>query len=242
LAGALLALAQRNVKRMLAYSSINHAGFMLLALHAAASPDDGGQRGAEALLFYLLAYTVMVAGTFGVATIVGGRGDGRHDLDDYRGLSRSNPVLAGAMAILLFSQAGVPFTSGFFAKFRVIGAVASDGSYALGGIAMLAAVVSAVLYLRIVVSMFLVDNGEVAREGDQAALDAVAGGSVAPAAGDTLVEASPEAAVGAPVRASAPTATLAVCLAAAVTLVLGLLPDLGGGVLHDAAAALLLAG
>jgi len=240
--GALLALAQRNVKRMLAYSSINHAGFMLLAIHAAASPDDGGQRGAEALLFYLLAYTVMVAGTFGVATIVGGLGDGRHDLDDYRGLSRSNPVLAGAMAILLFSQAGVPFTSGFFAKFRVIGAVASDGSYALGGIAMLAAVVSAVLYLRIVVSMFLVDNGE-AHDADHEAVAAVDGGSAGPSAeGDTLVEASPEAAVLAPVRAPAPTAVIAVCLAAAVTLVLGLLPDLGGGVLRDAAAALLLAG
>ena len=238
--GAVAALVQRNVKRMLAFSSINHAGFMLLAVHAAASPDDGAQQGAEALLFYLVAYTVMVAGTFGVATIVGGRGDGRHDLEDYRGLSRSNPVLAGVMAILLFSQAGVPFTSGFFAKFRVIAAVSADGSYALGGVAMVAAVVSAVLYLRIVVSMFLIDNGE-AHDEDHEAVDAVDGGRAgSEAAGDTLVEARPEVEVLATVRAPAPTAMVAVCLAAAVTLVLGLLPGLGGGILSDAASALLL--
>lgn len=220
--GAVLALAQRNVKRMLAYSSINHAGFILVAVHSASSPGSASILGSQALLFYLLAYTLMVVGTFGVATVVGGPGDGNHDLDDYRGLSKRRPVLAGMMAVLLFSQAGVPFTSGFFAKFRVIAAAATDGSYVLAGVAMLSAVVSAVLYLRIVVSMFLVEAADELEPEPGADVDLSGGGGVA-----TLVRT--------PVRAPAAAAVLAVGLAAAMTIVLGLLPNLGGGVLTDAA-------
>ena len=214
--GSLLALAQSNVKRMLAYSSITHAGFILVSVHAAASTStDTSVLGGEALLFYLLAYTVMVAGTFGVVTIVGGTGDSGHHLDDYRGLSRRQPVLAVMMSVLLFAQSGVPFTSGFFAKFRVIAAAADDESYVLAGIAMLAAVVAAVLYLRIVVSMFLVEGPETASdEGDE------------PSEG---LDTSP---------APALSAVFVVALAAFVTVVLGLLPGIGVGVLNDAADAL----
>jgi NADH-quinone oxidoreductase subunit N len=230
--GGVTALVQTNVKRMLAYSSINHAGFMLLALHAAASPGRTELAGGEALLFYMVAYTVMVAGTFGVVTIVSGRGDGRHDLADYRGLSRRQPVLAGCMAILLFAQAGVPFTSGFFAKFRVIIAAAADESYLLAGIAMLAAVVSAVLYLRIVVSMFLVDDPA----------EPTGDGAAAPAtsrpAGDVLVETESDVLTAAPVRPPV-TAMATVLATAGVTLLLGVLPGLGSGVLADAANALI---
>ncbi len=166
--GSFLALAQTNVKRMLAYSSITHAGFMLIAVNSLAGGADGevtasaAVRGAQALLFYLLAYAIMVIGSFGVLSAIGAEGDDRHSLDDYRGMAKAKPMLAAFFAVLLFAQAGVPFTSGFTAKFRVILAAANTGSYVLAAIAMLAAVVSAVLYLRVVVSMFMTSAPAVA--------------------------------------------------------------------------------
>jgi NADH-quinone oxidoreductase subunit N len=147
--GAALAIVQSNVKRMLAYSSIGHAGFMLMALQASSA------EGTAAIAFYVAVYTFMVAGSFGVATIVGRRGDGHHSLSDYRGLSRSNPVLAAAFTVLLLAQAGVPFTSGFFAKFYAITAAVNAHSTPLAIIAMVSAVISAFLYLRLIVAMFM---------------------------------------------------------------------------------------
>jgi NADH-quinone oxidoreductase subunit N len=152
LVGAVLAVVQTNVKRMLAYSSISHAGYVLVAVQAAS--DDGVQ----AALFYLAAYTFMVAGTFGVVTLVGRKGDGHHRLDDYRGLGRDRPVLALVLTLFLFAQAGVPLTSGFFAKFYVITAAVDAGSTPLAIVAMLAAVIAAFLYLRIVVAMYMGDD------------------------------------------------------------------------------------
>jgi len=146
--GAVLAIVQTNVKRMLAYSSINHAGFILVAVHAAS--DEG----TSAALFYLLAYTFMIAGSFGVATLVGRKGDGRHRLDDYRGLAHARPGLALVLAVFLLAQAGVPFTGGFLAKFYVINAAVDGGDEVLGLIAMVSAVITAYLYLRIVVAMY----------------------------------------------------------------------------------------
>ncbi len=228
--GSVLAVAQRNVKRMLAYSSITHAGFILVAIHAASSPDSDGVLGGEAFLFYLLAYTIMVAGTFGVVTIVAGTGDGRHDLADYRGLSQRAPIVAGLMSVLLFAQAGVPFTSGFFAKFRVIAAAAREEAYVLAGVAMLAAVVAAVLYLRIVVSMFLVggegDDATAGDAGDEEDGPDTGSADVDVAAGDVMVL---------PAISPALSAVVAVAVAAAVTLLLGVLPNMGDGVLADAA-------
>ncbi len=147
--GSVLAVVQTDVKRMLAYSSINHAGFILVAVQAAT------ERGVEAALFYLAAYTFMVAGSFGIVSVVSRRGDIGNDLDDYRGLSRDRPLLALAFALFLFAQAGVPLTSGFFAKFYAITAAIDAGSTWLAIIAMLTAVVAAFLYLRIVVSMYM---------------------------------------------------------------------------------------
>ena len=147
--GSVLAIVQTDVKRMLAYSSINHAGFILVAVQAAS--DEGVQ----AALFYLAAYTFMVAGSFGIVTVVSRKGDVGNDLDDYRGLSRDKPVLALAFALFLFAQAGVPLTSGFFAKFYVITAAVEAGSTWLAIIAMLTAVIAAFLYLRIIVSMYM---------------------------------------------------------------------------------------
>jgi NADH-quinone oxidoreductase subunit N len=152
--GAVLGLVQGNIKRMLAYSSINHAGFILLGVWA--SSDAG----IAAVLFYLGAYTFMVMGSFGVVLLVGRAGDGHHLLDDYRGLSRSNPLLALVFTVFLLAQAGVPFTAGFMAKFGVIGAAADNDGWVLAGIAMLSAAVSAFIYLRIVGTMYFSDRDE----------------------------------------------------------------------------------
>lgn len=152
LVGAVLAVVQTNVKRMMAYSSINHAGFVLVGVQVATD------QGVEAALFYLASYTFLVAGTFGVITLVGRTGDGRHSLDDYRGLSRVRPGLALLMTVFLLSQAGVPLTSGFFAKFYVITAAVDGGSTSLAVIAMLSSVISAFLYLRITVSLYMSDG------------------------------------------------------------------------------------
>ncbi len=154
LGGSIAAVVQTNVKRMLAYSSISHAGFILVGVQAAT--DDG----VRAALFYVAAYSVMIVGTFGVVTVFGGEGDHAHSLDDYRGLGRRRPALAFALTILLLSQAGVPFTVGFFAKLEIITAAVGAGSQWLGVIAMLAAVIAAYLYLRIVVSLFMQDADE----------------------------------------------------------------------------------
>jgi NADH-quinone oxidoreductase subunit N len=105
---------------------------------------------------YLLIYSLLVIGTFAVASVVVGEGDAT--LDAFKGLGKSNPVLALAMTVLLLAQAGVPITSGFIAKFGVIRAAVSVESYPLAIIAMVAAVVAAYLYLRIMVSMWLVDS------------------------------------------------------------------------------------
>ncbi|MDZ7674432.1 MAG: NADH-quinone oxidoreductase subunit N [Acidimicrobiales bacterium] len=152
--GSVMAVVQTDVKRMLAYSSISHAGFILMAVQAAT------ERGVEAVLFYLASYTFLVAGSFGVIGIVGREGDGKHQVDDYKGLAKARPVLAVVFSLLLFSQAGVPFTSGFFAKFYAISAAVDARSFPLAMVAMFTAVIAAFLYLRITVAMWMVDEDD----------------------------------------------------------------------------------
>jgi NADH-quinone oxidoreductase subunit N len=154
LGGSVVAVVQTDVKRMLAYSSIAHAGFLLVGVQASSD------RGTAAVLAYLGAYTLLACGSFAVVTVVGGAGDDRHGLDAYRGLGASRPWLAGAFAVLLLGQAGVPFTAGFVAKFGVIAAAAEGRSYVLAGVAMLAASVAAFVYLRILVAMYLDDGSD----------------------------------------------------------------------------------
>jgi NADH-quinone oxidoreductase subunit N len=146
--GAFVALRQRDVKRMLAYSSINHAGFILLGVVA------GTSRGASASLYYLFAYMFMTIGSFAIVTVLGRSGDGDHDLSRYRGLAGRQPVLALAFAVLLLAQAGAPFTTGLWAKVQVVFAVIQVGYVPLGVIAMVTAVVAAYFYLRIAVLMY----------------------------------------------------------------------------------------
>lgn len=146
--GSVFAVSQTNVKRMLAYSSISQAGFILLGIQAAST------EGTSATLFYLATYAFTVAGSFAVVTVVGRTGDNAHALEDYRGLSKRAPLLAFAFLIFLLAQAGVPFTSGFLAKFYVIGAAVDAGSWPLALVAMLTSVISAFVYLRIVLAMY----------------------------------------------------------------------------------------
>ena len=147
--GSMLAIVQTDVKRILAYSSISHAGFILVGVQAAT--DDG----TASVLFYLAAYAAMAIGSFAVVTVVSGPGDEGATIDKLRGLATRRPMLAGAFTVLLLSQAGIPFTVGFWAKFEVISAAVDGRSFWLAMIAMLAAVVAAFLYLRIVVAMYL---------------------------------------------------------------------------------------
>ena len=153
----------------------------------------------EAALFYLAAYTFMVAGSFGIVTVISRKGDIGNDLDDYRGLSRDRPVLALTFALFLFAQAGVPLTSGFFAKFYVITAAVDAGSTGLAIIAMLTAVVAAFLYLRIIVSMYM--SVEDAGEPRTIRVPFAAGLALATCAAVTLgVGLFPGPAVGSPPR------------------------------------------
>jgi NADH-quinone oxidoreductase subunit N len=152
--GSVLAVVQTDVKRMLAYSSISHAGYILVGLQAAST------RGVAGSLFYLLAYTFMVMGSFAVVALVSRRGDAATSIEDYRGLAARRPVLALTMTVFLLAQTGVPFTSGFLAKFYVISAAVEQHSYALALIAMLAAVVAAFFYLRLIVTMYSPIEGD----------------------------------------------------------------------------------
>jgi NADH:ubiquinone oxidoreductase subunit 2 (subunit N) len=157
--GAFVALRQRDVKRMLAYSSINHAGFILLGVVA------GTKYGASASLYYLFAYMLMTIGSFAIVTVLGRAGDGDHDLSRYRGLAGRQPLLALAFAVLLLAQAGAPFTTGLWAKVEVLFSVL-DSSYhnasglslasavPLATIAIVTAVVAGYFYLRVAVLMY----------------------------------------------------------------------------------------
>ena len=149
LLGSIVALVQQDVKRMLAYSSINHAGYVLIGVQA----DTG--RGVSSALFYLLTYTFMVVGSFAVITVVGRKGDRRHSLDDYRGLGSRAPLLAGAMTFLLLAQAGIPLTSGFVAKFTVFAASVDAREYGLTLVGVVTTVIAAFFYLRLIVVMYM---------------------------------------------------------------------------------------
>jgi NADH:ubiquinone oxidoreductase subunit 2 (subunit N) len=146
--GAFVALRQRDVKRMLAYSSINHAGFILLGVAA------GTARGASASLYYLFVYMFMTIGSFAIVTVLGREADADHDLARYRGLAGRQPVVALAFAVLLLAQAGAPFTTGLWAKVQVVFAAVEAGEVPLGVIAMVSAVVTAYFYLRVAVLMY----------------------------------------------------------------------------------------
>jgi NADH-quinone oxidoreductase subunit N len=150
--GNLAAIRQENVKRMLAYSSIAHAGYLLVGVAALGQGLEGAR---SALLSYLAAYAVTTLGIFAGVAWVGRRDDERSQVSAWSGLASSQPALALAMSVFLLSLAGVPPTGGFFAKFYLFrSAMQSPDLYPLVIIAVLNSVVSVYYYLRLVVAMY----------------------------------------------------------------------------------------
>jgi NADH-quinone oxidoreductase subunit N len=147
--GNVVALAQANLKRMLAYSSIAHVGYMLVGLVA------GGTAGAGAVLFYLLAYTFTTAGAFGVIALSQRLGEESVDVGDYAGLARRHPVFAAALTLCLLSLIGIPPLAGFVAKVYLFGAAIRAGFVWLAVIAVLNSAVAAYYYLRVIVYMYM---------------------------------------------------------------------------------------
>jgi NADH-quinone oxidoreductase subunit N len=147
--GSTLAIAQTNVKRMLAYSSIAHAGFILVGVAAATT------QGVEGAMFYLAAYASMIIGAFGVVMLVSVRGERHLSLGSYAGLARRSPFLAALLALFLLSLAGIPPTAGFIAKVAVFSAAIQAGYWPLALIAVLASVVAAFFYIRVIVLMYM---------------------------------------------------------------------------------------
>ena len=189
-AGGAMAIVQTDVKRMLAYSSISHAGFILVGVQAAT--EDG----AAASLFYLAAYAAIAVGSFAVVSQVAAGSDRRSEaavdgkaaaasgggadyptssedpannsITAYKGLAKRRPILSAAFMVLLLAQAGVPFTAGFFAKFTVISAAVDARSFWLAILAMISAVISAFIYLRLLVAMYLPSEDAHSTEGSPA--------------------------------------------------------------------------
>jgi NADH-quinone oxidoreductase subunit N len=176
--GSVLAVVQEDLKRLLAYSSIAHAGFVLTGVIAA---NDQGVSGA---LFYLATYGVTVLGGFAVLSALGDEGERRMSLSEYRGLFYENPLMAGALTLFLLSLAGVPITAGFVGKLLVFGAVI-DAGYAWVAVAgVLASAIAAFFYLRVMVVMYMQEPDE---ERPATRIGPIAAGVVGLAAAATIV-------------------------------------------------------
>jgi NADH-quinone oxidoreductase subunit N len=152
--GNLGALVQNNVKRLLAYSSIAHAGYLLMAFAAV------GQTGISAAMFYTAAYAAMNVGAFAVVSHFANAGEKYVTLDDYAGLGRRSPILAGTLTIFLLSLIGIPITGGFFAKFYVFGAALQAHLVWLTIIGLINSAIGAYYYLRILVMMYMREGRE----------------------------------------------------------------------------------
>ena len=203
--GTIVGVAQNDVKRLLAYSSIAHAGFLLTGVIAVQAA------GATAMLFYLAAYAVSTVGVFAVAGLVRDA-DGAEisDLRAWAGLGRRQPLVAGAFAVLLLALAGIPLTSGFIAKFAVFSAAVAGGAVTLVVIGVLTSAIAASFYVRVIVVMFFRDADSGSSGGAGAAGSGVGGAGVA----------------GSGVAFARQPATLAVVAAATVlTLALGIAPQ-----------------
>jgi NADH-quinone oxidoreductase subunit N len=142
--GNLVAIAQTNIKRMLAYSTISHVGFIFLGLLA------GTADGYAAAMFYAVVYALMAAGAFGVLVMISGKGFEAEDLDDLKGLGDRSPWLAAMMTLVMFSMAGVPPLVGFIAKLLVLEAVVDIGLVWLAVLAVVFSIIGAFYYLRVV--------------------------------------------------------------------------------------------
>ncbi len=154
--GNFTALVQKNVKRMLAYSSIAHAGYLLVAVVA------GNAMGRSSILFYLLAYAFMNIGAFTILMVMAKKNDPHEDLDSFAGMGFRYPLTALAMSVFMFSMAGIPPTAGFIGKFYIFSAAVKSHDYWLAVIGVLNSAVSVYYYLRVVVYMYFKEpEGEI---------------------------------------------------------------------------------
>ncbi|MEH6819892.1 MAG: NADH-quinone oxidoreductase subunit NuoN [Dietzia psychralcaliphila] len=210
--GTVVGVAQNDVKRMLAYSSVAHAGFLLTGMMG--SPTAG----LTAMLFYLAAYAVSTVGVFAVAGLVrDAEGAEISDLRAWSGLGRRQPLVAGAFAVLLLALAGIPLTSGFIAKFAVFSAAVAGGAVTLVLIGVLTSAIAASFYVRVIVVMFFRD----ADAGGSSVGGSGVGGSGSGGAGSGGADAG-----GSAVAFARQPVTLAVVgVAAVVTVVLGIAPQ-----------------
>ncbi|MFZ0707792.1 MAG: NADH-quinone oxidoreductase subunit N [Candidatus Korobacteraceae bacterium] len=150
--GNIGALVQQNIKRLLAYSSIAHAGYLLVAFAAAK------ETGISAAIFYAASYAAMNVGAFAIVAHLSGRGERYVTLDDYAGLGRRSPLLAGILTIFLLSLIGIPITGGFFAKFYVFSAALQANLVGLTIIGVINSAIAAYYYLRVIVYMYMRDE------------------------------------------------------------------------------------
>jgi NADH-quinone oxidoreductase subunit N len=151
LVGAVIAVTQTDVKRLLAYSSIAHAGFILTAVIASS------ESGLSSSLFYLAAYGLTTVGAFAVVTLVRDPGGEADHLSRWAGLGKRSPLVAGIFALFLLAFAGIPLTSGFTGKFAVFQAAIAGGATPLVIVGVLASAIAAFFYVRIIVLMFFSD-------------------------------------------------------------------------------------
>ena len=134
--GSIVAIAQTNIKRMLAYSSISHAGYMLIGFAA------GNYDGIAGIIFYLTAYTFMNLGAFGIVSIIEGKDEANLSIQSYSGLGSRSPLLAGLLSIFMFSLAGIPPFAGFFGKYYVFISAIESGLTWLAIIGVISSVIS----------------------------------------------------------------------------------------------------
>lgn len=149
--GNVVAIAQTNIKRMLAYSTISHVGFLLMGVLA------GTEAGYAASMFYTLVYALMTLGSFGVILLMSRYGFEADNIDDFKGLSKQHPWLALLMLILMFSMAGIPPLAGFYAKLGVVKAVVDADMLAVALVAVVMSVIGAFYYLRVIKVMYFDD-------------------------------------------------------------------------------------
>ncbi len=151
LVGSIIALVQNDVRRMLAYSGVAHAGFILTGIVGGATTG---------MLFYVSVYAIQLVGAFAVVAVVSGPGSSGSSIDEYRGLARRSPALGAAFAVLLLGMAGLPLTSGFIAKFGVFSEAWANGYGWLVIVALLASVIAFAFYLRVIVVMYMDETEE----------------------------------------------------------------------------------
>ncbi len=170
--GNITAIAQTNIKRMLAYSTISHMGFLLIGILA------GGLNGYASSMFYVVVYVLMNLGTFGMIMLLSRNGFEADNLDDFKGLNQRSPWHAFLMLLLMFSMAGVPPTVGFYAKFAILQAIVEAGHLWLAVIAVVFSLIGAFYYLRIIKLMYFdapTDDAPIAPRADARVLMSING-------------------------------------------------------------------